>query len=145
MGRFVQRDCTEDAITLFLRFVSRHGFTHEVDMEAPVEVMWIVPAQTGLSLPLVLGLQNSDELNLGVEEFWSYFFPFDDVAREFEEILDKWVAGDARILAIGWRGQDLQVREGDGWRTAYSSNRFFSRKVKAIIQNDSSYSNSTMT
>ncbi|MDP2046859.1 MAG: Sua5/YciO/YrdC/YwlC family protein [Deltaproteobacteria bacterium] len=41
-----------------------------------------------MSLPLTLGLQNSDELNFGVADFWSYFFPFDDVAREFGDHLD---------------------------------------------------------
>ena len=145
MARFKQRDCTKDAVALFSRFVSRHGFTYEVDDKAPVEVMWIIPSQAGLSLSLVLGLQNSDELNFGIEEFWSYFFPFDDVAEEFEDILEKWVACDARILAVGWKGRILEVRNGDGWKIAYRANCWFSRKVKAVIQNDRTYSNSTIT
>ncbi len=145
MAKFKQRDCTEDAIVLFSNFVSRHGFTYEVDETAPVETMWVIPSQAGLSLPLVLGLQNNDELNLGVEKFWSYFFPFDDVAEEFEEILEKWVAGDARLLAVGWRGKVLEVRNGHDWKIVYEANCWFSRKVKAVIQNDPSYSNSTIT
>ena len=147
MARFVQRDCTEDAIALFSGFVSRYGLTYEVDTEAPVEVMWRIPAQTGLSLPLILGLQNSDELNLGIEEFWSYFFPFDDVTQQFEMILDKWVVGDARIGIAGRRGRILQLRDGDEWETAYKANTMplLRAKPRAFIYNDPSYSNSTMT
>ena len=64
--------------------MKRPGLTHQVDTEALVELMWHIPAQKGLSLPLTLGLQNWDELNLGVEDFWSYFFPFENVAEKFE-------------------------------------------------------------
>ena len=148
MGKkFVRRECTEEATALFTRFVERHGFTHEVDSDAPVEVMWHIPAQNGLSLPLTLGLQNWDELNLGVEDFWSYFFPFDDVAEQFELILDRWVAGDARVGITGKRGRILQLRDGDEWKAVYKASTlpFFTPKPKAFIQNDPTYSNSTMT
>ena len=97
--------------------------------------MWNVPRQNGLSLPLTVGLQNNDEINLGIEEFWSYFFPYDGVAEQFEKVLDKWVSGDARLLAVGWRGRVLQIREGNSWKTVYRMGWFFGRKVKAIIQN----------
>lgn len=147
MGKFVQHDCTDEAVALFARFLDRHGFTHNVCPDAPVEVMWDVPAQTGLSLPLTLGLQNSDELNFGVADFWSYFFPFDDVAREFEELLDNWVAGDARVGVTGKRGRILQVRKGDEWETVYKADimPFFRPRPKSFIFNDPSYSNSTIT
>jgi len=147
VAKFVHRDCTEEAVALFTRFVERHGLTHEIDSEAPVEVMWHIPAQKGLSRPLTLGLQNRDELNLGVEDFWSYFFPFDDVAQEFELILDKWVTGDARMGITGKRGRILQLRDGDEWKTVYKANGlpFFRPKPRAFIFNDPAYSNSTMT
>jgi hypothetical protein len=147
LSKCVQRDCTEEATALFTRFVERHGFTYDVDADAPVELMWTLPAQKGLSLPLNLGLQNSDELNFGVEKFWSYFFPFDDVAAEFEEILDNWVAGDARVGITGNRGRILQVRDGDEWKTVYKADTlpFFKPKPKAFIYNDPAYSNSTIT
>lgn len=145
--KFVHRDCTEEATALFMRFVDRHGFTHEVNTDAPVEVMWNIPAQRGLSLPLTLGLQNLDELNLGVEDFWSYFFPFDDVAEQFELILDQWVAGDARVGITGKRGRILQLRDGDEWKTVYRANTmpFLRPKPRRFIYNDPSYSNSTIT
>ena len=146
MGKFVQRDRTEEATALFTRFVERHGFAHEVDADAPVEVMWHIPAQKGLSLPLTLGLQNWDELNFGVDDFWSYFFPFDGVAQEFDQILEQWVAGDARVGVTGRRGRILQVRDGDEWTTVYKANTmpFFRSKPREFICNDPNYSNSTM-
>jgi hypothetical protein len=147
VGKFVQRDCTEEATALFTRFVERHGLSYQVDADAPVEVMWHIPAQNGLSLSLTLGLQNSDELNLGVEEFWSYFFPFDEVAAEFEQILDAWMAGDARVGVAGKRARILQIKDGDIWRTVYKAGGlpFFTPKPSAFIYNDLTYSNSTMT
>ena len=147
MGKkFVHRDCTDEATALFTRFVERHGFTHEVDDQAPVEVMWHIPTQKGLSLPLTLGLQNWDELNLGVDDFWSYFFPFDEVAADFDHVLDKWVAGDARVGITGKRGRVLQVRDGEEWRTVYRVNGlpFLRPKPRSFVYNDPDYSNSTM-
>ena len=141
------RDCTDDAVALFSRFVARHSLTYEIQIEAPVEAMWTVPAQRGLSLRLTLGLQNCDELNFGVEKFWSYFFPFDEVAERFEDILEKWVAGDARVGITGRRGRILQIRSGEEWATVYKADTlpFFTPKPKSFIYNDPNYSNSIMT
>jgi hypothetical protein len=116
-------------------------------MEVPIDVMWTVPAQPGLSLPITLGLQNDDELNFGVADFWSHFFPFNEVAERFESYLDMWVSGNARIGITGRLGRVMQVRDGSGWKTVYGANRlpFVWRQPKEIIQNDPTYSNSTMT
>jgi len=86
-----------------------------------MEVCWTFPEQAKLSLPLTLGLQNCDELNFGVSDFWSYFFPFEAVADKFERILDAWVVGDARVATTGLRSRLLQVREGNRWRTVYGA------------------------
>lgn len=147
MAKFVQRDCTEEATALFTRFVESHGFSHEADADAPVELMWHIPTQEGLSLPLTLGLQNSDELNFGVEDFWSYFFPFDDVAEQFEWMLEMWVSGHARVGVIGKRSRVLQIGNGEEWKTVYKANvlPFSWRKPSTFIYNDPNYSNSTMT
>ena len=93
--------------------------------------------QAGLTLPITLGLQNGDELNFGVADFWSYFFPFPDVATQFEEIIDAWVAGTARIAVFGQRGRVLEVCEGGQWRSVYSANRLFRGRARAsaFIQN----------
>ena len=153
MSKFIHRDCTEEATALFSSFVERHGFAYEVDTDAPVEVLWHIPAQERLSLPLTLGLQNWDELNFGVEDFWSYFFPFDAVASEFEKILDQWVTGDARVAVVGRRARTLQIRDGEGWKSVYWADQFplfqklfgIQRRVWATVENDPDYSNSTMT
>jgi hypothetical protein len=115
------RDYTREAEALFQRFAERHGLTYVVET-APIEVCWTFPEQPKLSLPVTLGLQNSDELNFGVSDFWSYFFPFEDVAEEFERAINAWVVGDARIAVTGFRSRLLQVRAGNGWRTVYGAN-----------------------
>jgi len=116
-----RKDYTSEAETLFKRFADRHGLTWIVE-DAPMEVCWSFPAQPKLSLPLTLGLQNCDELTLGVSDFWSYFFPYEQVEGEFERILDAWVAGDARVAIAGRWSRLLQVREADRWRTVYGAN-----------------------
>jgi hypothetical protein len=114
-------DHTAEAEALFRRFAERHGLTYTVETEVPIEVCWTFPEQPKLSLPLTLGLQNCDELNFGVSDFWSYFFPFDSVAGDFEHILDAWVTGEARVAVTGFRSRLLQVREGTRWRTVYGA------------------------
>ncbi len=117
-----RRDYTPEAEALFRRFAGRHGLTYDVETGVPMEVCWTFPEQPKLSMPLTLGLQNSDELNFGVSDFWSYFFPFDSVADEFDRILDAWVAGDARVASTGFRSRLLQVRDGGRWKTVYGAN-----------------------
>ena len=117
-----RRDYTAEAEALFQRFAERHELTYDVETGVPMEVCWTFPEQPKLSLPLTLGLQNCDELNFGVSDFWSYFFPFEVVADKFERILDAWVAGIVRVAIMRGRGRLLQVREGDGWKAAYGAN-----------------------
>lgn len=133
-----QRDYTAEAEALFLRFAERHGLAYQVETGVPMEVCWTFPMQDKLSLPITLGLQNSDELNFGVSDFWSYFFPFESVAERFERILDAWVAGDARVAIMRGSGRLLQVREGDDWKAAYGANGCifpFRRWPRGFVQN----------
>ena len=116
-----ERDYTTEAEAIFARFAARHGLKHEVETGVPMEVCWIFPEQSKLSMPITLGLQNCDELNFGVSDFWSYFFPFEYVAEKFERILEAWVVGDARIAITGFRSRLLQVRDGNRWRTVYGA------------------------
>lgn len=132
-------DYTGQAEALFRRFAERHGLTFEVQEGVPIEVCWTFPEQPKLSLPLTLGLQNGDELNFGVSDFWSYFFPFANVAIEFERFLDAWVEGTARVVVTGRRSRLLQVRENDRWKTVYGANGCLFRmsgKAKRFITND---------
>jgi hypothetical protein len=71
------------AEALFARFANRQGLTYDVETGVPMEVCWTFPRQPKLSMPLTLGLQNGDELNFGVSDFWSYFFPFEAVAGKY--------------------------------------------------------------
>jgi hypothetical protein len=116
------KDYTIEAETLFGRFARNHGFTYEVEADVPMEVCWTFPTQDGLHLPITLGLQNSDELNFGVSDFWSYFFPFEDAADEFEHIINAWVLGNARVAVTGARSRLLQVKNGNKWKTVYGAN-----------------------
>lgn len=116
-----RKDYTAEAEALFFLFAERHGLKYEVVQGAPIEVCWSFPKQSKLSLPIVLGLQNGDELNFGVADFWSYFFPFEAVAETFERILDAWIAGDARIANTGFRSRLLQIRDGHRWTTVYGA------------------------
>ncbi|WP_294123393.1 hypothetical protein [Sphingomonas sp.] len=115
------QDYTAEAEALFKRFAERHGLHYEVE-DAPMEACWTFPQQPKLSMPVTLGLQNGDELNFGVSDFWSYFFPFENVAERFEHAIDAWVTGDARIAVTGRHSRLLQVREGNRWRSIYGAN-----------------------
>jgi len=132
------RDYTAEAQALFRRFAERHELTYEVAEGVPIEVCWTFPEQPKLSLPLILGLQNRDELNFGVGDFWSYFFPFERVAAGFEEVLDAWVAGTARVAVMHGRGRLLQIQDGDTWRAVYGANGClfpFRRWPRGFLQN----------
>jgi hypothetical protein len=111
-----------EAEALFARFAERHRLSYEVSVDPPIEVLWTFPVQEQLAFPITLGLQNGDELNFGVTDFWSYFFPFHDVSENFEGILDAWVVGQARIAVMRGGGRLLQVREADVWRSVYGAN-----------------------
>ncbi len=133
----MRHDYTEQAEALFTRFAQRHGLSYEVETDVPMEVCWILPAQEKLSLPLTLGLQNLDELNFGVSDFWSYFFPFERAAERFERILDAWVSGEARVAVTGPWGRVLQLWEDGRWKSVYGANRMFPvwRTPKRTVQN----------
>ncbi len=130
----------EQATILFTRFAEKHGLTYEVEPNAPIEVLWSFPIQGALSVPITLGLQNGDELNLGIAEFWSYFFPFEDVFAQFERILDAWIDGNARLVLVRLGGRALQIRDKGEWKTIYRANCILPvpKNPKRTIVNDCS-------
>jgi hypothetical protein len=133
-----RKDHIAEAEAMFRRFAERHGLDYEVETDAPIDVIWTFPEQAKLSLPLTLGLQNGDELNFGVADFWSYFFPFESAAEKFERVLDAWVAGDARVAIMRGRGRLLEIREGDHWKAVYGANGClfpFRRWPRGFVQN----------
>lgn len=115
------RDCSADAERLFRTFAARHALTIEKVDEPNVELLMRVPRQNGLSFELKLCCQNGDELNIGVAEFWSTFFPFEKVKERVEAALDGLVSGECTVLTI-WRsgryvGGKLQRKADAGWKT----------------------------
>jgi hypothetical protein len=132
-----ESDHTDKAVALFARFAERHRLRYEIEDDVPVEVLWTFPVQEGLIHSLVLGLQNGDELNFGVSDFWSYFFPFEENAEGFERILDAWMAGEARVAVTGRWGRVLQLRDDGKWRSVYFANRLMPlwRKPLRTIEN----------
>lgn len=113
-----------------------------VETDLPAMLFWEFPVQERLRTPIVLGLQNSDELNFGVGTFWSYFFPFPEVADEFNLILDAWIAGTARVVEFAWfSGHSLEIERNGEWTEAYSANGWpFRGRRKAVYSNLSSTS-----
>lgn len=115
-------DYREEATSLFARFAERHRLVHSVKPDAPIDVLWEFPEQDALSLSITLGLQNGNELNFGVSDFWSYFFPFETKAATFERVLEAWIAGDARVVRVALGGRALQLLEHGQWKTMYRAN-----------------------
>lgn len=133
-----RKDYTTEAKALFARFAARHGLTYRVD-DAPVEVLWEFPVQAGLYHPIVLCLQNSDELSFGVGEFWCYLFPYPAVETKFDGWIDAWVEGRARTeMRYGWliHGPDLQIRNGELWKSVYwAGSHWFHQPPPQIVMN----------
>ena len=124
-----------EAEALFGRFAARHRLSYNIG-DAPVEVLWKFPVQEGLYHPIVLCLQNNDELSFGVGDFWSYKFPYPQVKTEFERLISAWVEGRARTVPrSGWISQtvDLQVIENGVWRSAYAAGSLTFQKLDPRI------------
>lgn len=117
----LSRDYSADAERLFREFAARHDLTIEKIDEPNVELLMRVPQQKGLSFEITLCCQNCDELNIGVAEFWSTFFPFEKVKQRVEAALDGLVLGECSVLTT-WRsgryvGGKLQRKADAGWET----------------------------
>jgi hypothetical protein len=119
------RDYTDDAEALFRDFARRHSFAIERVNEPNVELLMRLPKQQGLSFELMLGLQNADELNIGFEEFWSYFFPFEEKRRIVESALDCIAFGECRLAIYrqfsGIFKRELEQRSNGSWHTIYAA------------------------
>ncbi len=118
-------DRADDAERLFRDFARRHSFAIEKVDEPQVELLMRVPPQPGLSFELMLGLQNSDELNIGFEEFWSYFFPYETKRQIVSDALDALAAGDCRLAIHTQLGgvvkRVLEQRSNGQWQPIYTA------------------------
>lgn len=117
-------DYRDEATALFTRFAQKHELIHSVE-DYDDFFNWEFPVQERLSLELTLGFSFGDELHFGVEQFWSYFFPFPERAAIFERALDAWVEGNARVVPVPLGGRALQLLEAGRWKTIYWANCFW--------------------
>jgi hypothetical protein len=119
-----RKDFTAEAEALFREVIQESGLRHEPDLEAPVEVLWHLPVQEKLSVEMYLGLQNADELNLGVGPFWSCFFPFESVQENFRRLALGFIHGHCRVAEWKRFGvlckRTLEEPDANTWRTAYT-------------------------
>lgn len=131
---------TADAEALFRDFARRHSFIIEKVDEPNVELLMRVPQQVGLSFELMLGLQNNDELNIGFEEFWSYFFPYESKRQIVSGALDALAAGECRLAIHTQLGgvvrRVLEQRSNGHWRPIYTA---FSRVQVPFLGTKTSY------
>jgi hypothetical protein len=115
----------DDAEALFRDFARRHSFAIEKVDEPNVELLMRVPPQPGLSFELTLGLQNSDELNVGFGGFWSYFFPYESKRQLVSDTLDAFVVGDCRLAIHAQLGgvvrRVLEQRFSGAWQPIYTA------------------------
>jgi hypothetical protein len=120
-------DYTADAEKLFRDFAARHSFLIEKLDNPNVELLMRIPIQSGISFELILGLQNEDELNIGIGEFWSYFFPFEHVRKQVDAALDGIASGECRIATHRQFGRSVKIelerRSGSTWVLIYSANK----------------------
>jgi hypothetical protein len=118
-------DYTADAEALFRDFARRHSFTIEKVDEPNMELLMRVPQQPGLSFELTLGLQNNDELNIGFEKFWSYFFPYESSRQLVSDVLDALATGDCRLAIHAQLGgvvkRVLEQRSEGNWGPIYAA------------------------
>jgi hypothetical protein len=116
-------DFTSETESLFRRFAQRHSLAIEKIEEPNVELLMRVPKQHGLSFELTLCGQNRDEISIGFEGFWSYFFPFEKVSQVVADVLDALVVGDARLSTHTQLGHTvkrvLEKRSGERWVPVY--------------------------
>jgi hypothetical protein len=116
---------TADAEAFLRDFVGRHSFTIEKVDNPNVELLMRLPQQRGLSFELTLGLQNKDELNIGFEGFWSYFFPCEKTLGLVKSLLEGIASGDCR-LAVHRQFDHvvkrvLEQRSDQSWREMYTA------------------------
>jgi hypothetical protein len=117
-------DYTADAERLFRNFAARHSLNIEkLDPILSYNLLMRVPMQSGLSFELTLGLQNDDELNIGYEGFWSYFFPFEKKRALVARALDGIVSGEFRLAIHKQFGRVvkyvLEERNNGRWDVVY--------------------------
>ena len=76
----------------------RHGLSLHEDKNQYEDEFIVIPVQPGLSFEITLGLTGDDEANIGIEEFWSYIFPFPEKIDYINQILDGLVEANYKVI-----------------------------------------------
>ena len=130
----------DDAETLFTYFANKHHLKIEKATQNNIELMMMLPKQSGLSFELTLGLQNYDEISIGFNEFWSYIFPFDKKQGFVEKLLSDLVSGNTRLAIYRQFGRvvcrDLEQMAEGKWKRVY---REYCKIRIPLIRTDVSY------
>ena len=85
-----------------------------------------LPAQTGLNYEVCLNLQNTDELQFNVDDFWAEWFPCTapKIAESFHRAVSGFLAGEYRIEIYSRKGRPykrlLQAPNLGSWETVYT-------------------------
>ena len=83
----------DEAEALYVDFAHKHQLHFVKEITADGDIFLVFPVQDKLSFKLTLGIQNGDEANIGIKDFWSYIFPYPDNVEYLNEILDGLVTG----------------------------------------------------
>jgi hypothetical protein len=116
-------DYTNEAEQFFCDFADRHSLTISKVEQENVELLMVVVVQDRLSFELVLGLQNGDEINIGIGKFWSHFFPFTAELESVSKLLDGLVTGKTRLVThrqfsrVAFR--DMEILSEGIWTRGY--------------------------
>jgi len=86
-------DNIESALKLYRTLASKHGLSFSEEANADGDVFLVFPKQNNLMFCMTLGLQNGDEANIGINDFWSYIFPYQDNTGFLEETIEGLVSG----------------------------------------------------
>lgn len=78
----------DEAEALFVAFAQKHDLNFIKEITADGDIFLVFPEQDGLRFRLTLGIQNGDEANIGINDFWSYIFPYPDNVEFLNETLD---------------------------------------------------------
>ena len=118
-------DHASEAEAMFHRIAQRQGLEIGRDPLNPDDFVFELVSDVEDDPMVTLGLQNGDELNFSVHDFWCHFFPFDDMKGLFEKTVEGWFSGQSRLV-YRWRGRrlikiELQVKMKNGkWQRVYT-------------------------
>jgi hypothetical protein len=88
-----ERDNIHSASNLYRTLASKHELSFSEKLNADGDVFFVFPKQANLMFDMTLGLQNGDEANIGINDFWSYIFPYQDSVRFLQETIEGLVKG----------------------------------------------------